>query len=193
MRFSESSSLLKFGAVLLLLVGAVGVASAAPVTFNLNYVAIEGTGTAVGTFTIDDSLLAPDTQVDGLEYLLCFQVTIDVPGIPVQTFTRADLDGFVFNIGEGGVIYDVNFFMEGPCPIGQFLIDGVEPLWLGFFACTGGEPDGIIVFAADPTQGGVCAATSTVIPTLSPIGVAALVALLAGAALAVLRRGSTLF
>jgi hypothetical protein len=181
----------RVAAIALCLCASAGVATADPVTFNLNYAVIQGTGSADGTFTIDNSLLGPSMSSSSLKDLLCFSVTVCVPGIPCKTFTKADLSSWTFATNASGVIRDANFFMDRPsCTAGHYQINGVEELQLGFFACpyaSVSPSDAVSVFEGSPTEGGVC---GEAVPTLSIVGLAALVLLLGGVALAVLKRGA---
>ncbi len=116
-------------AALILTVVLAGTALATPVTFNLNY-ETSGPGTAAGTFTVDDSLLAPDIYTMDLADLLCFEITITVPGVPVQTFTKADLAYWTFDTNASGGFEDVNFSMS--CDSREFIVGRYQPLWLEF-------------------------------------------------------------
>jgi len=183
----------RIAAVAILTLAASGVALAAPVTFDLQYATTMGSATAVGTFTIDDSLLVPNVHIeseDGLDDLLCFNITVTLPtGLPVA-FTKADLDGWSFWTDASAVITDANFFME-ECGSQSYRINGTEPFDLGLFPC----PDGgrIGGFHANPTQGGVCEESgANAVPTLSLPGLVALVLLVGIAAVLAVRRGATL-
>ena len=163
-----------------------GVAAAAPVTLNLNYTTTIGTGTAVGTFTIDDSLLAPNSSASGLTDLIAFNLTITgLSSSPSSTtFTLADLDDFSFKTDGSGVITDANFFMNvGETNADGYRINGTEPNELSLYDGGSSTSPMIAQFEADQSQVGI-------VPTLSLVGLAALAALVAVAALQVLRRGA---
>ena len=177
---------------LFLCLGVTGAALAEPVTFNLNYDTVEGSGTAFGTFTVDSSLLGPNVETEDLADLLCFQLIITVPGIPVQTFTKADIDGWIFETDGSGAILNVNF--NGDSSSGDFFIWGwPSPNFaLGFYDESATSPgDFIAIFVGDPEQGGVCGEV-TAVPTLSVPGLIALMLLVGVAAALALRRGATL-
>jgi len=177
---------------LFLCLGVTGAALAEPVTFDLKYQLEEGTGTAVGTFTVDSSLLAPNVETEDLADLLCFQLIITVPGIPVQTFTKADIDGWIFETDGSGAILNVNF--DGDSSSGDFFIWGwPSPNFaLGFYDESATSPgDFIAIFVGDPEQGGVCG-TGAGVPTLSLPGLVALMLLVGVAAALALRRGAIL-
>jgi hypothetical protein len=162
-----------------------GVAAAAPVTLNLNYTTTIGTGTAVGAFTIDDSLLAHNTEHSNLADLISFNLTIT--GLATSpnstTFTKADLDQWHWDIDAGGTITDANFFMDlGATNADGYRINGTEPNELSLYDGGSSTSPMIAQFEADPSQAGG-------VPTLSLVGLAALAALVAFAALLVLRRG----
>jgi hypothetical protein len=164
-----------------------GLATAAPVTLNLNYTTTIGTGTAVGTFTIDDSLLAPNSSTSNLSDLISLNLAITgLSTSPSSTiFTKSDLDGWDWNTDAGGVITDVNFFMNvGETNADGYRINGTEPNELSLYDGGSSTAPMIAQFEADPSRAGGG------VPTLSVVGLAALVALVAIAALLVLRRGA---
>ena len=180
---------LVLGGLLLFSAGLASTALATPVTFNLNY-QTPGAGAAVGTFMVDSSLLVPNVDIgetDGLDDLLCFNLTVTVPGVPTQTFTKADLDYWYFKTDGSGDIQDVNFFMT-ECGSRDFFIDGIIFLTLGFYDCSDRENE-LAAFQAHPEQGGVCEGAMGV-PALSFSGLVALLMLVGIAAVLVLRRGA---
>ncbi len=176
-----------------LMLGVAGAALAAPVTFNLNYTTLSGAATAVGTFAVDSSLLAPNVFIgsdDGLDDLLCFNLTVTLPtGLPL-TFTQADLDGWTFSTDASANFLDVNFFMNA-CGSYSYIVDGRAPFGLGLFQCPD-DVNSIAAFEADPTPGGACEGFGQSIPTLSLPGLVALLLLVGVAAVLVLRRGASL-
>jgi len=176
---------------LLLSLGITGAAMATPVTFNLNYETVGGAGTAVGTFTVDDTLLRPNVDIrseDGLADLLCFQLTVSVPGAGTFIFTKADLYGWAFQTDAFGDFEDANFFMN--CGSRQFIVDGFTYFSLGFYQCPQSEAR-IAAFVAHPEQGGTCGGAAEV-PALDRTGLLALMLLVGVAAALALRRGAIL-
>jgi len=180
---------------LFLCLGVTGAALAEPVTFNLNYETLDGTGTAVGTFTVDSSLLIPDVSTRDLADLLCFQLIITVPEIRRQTFTKADVQTWIFETDPSGAFLNVNFeTYDSP---GGFFIWGWDsppypPFVLGFYDDSAVDPgDYIALFLGHPEQGGVCG-EPTGVPTLSLSGLVALMLLVGVAAALALRRGAIL-
>jgi len=176
-------------AALILTVVLTGTALATPVTFNLNYTLEGGSGAAVGTFTVDSSLLVPDVNTMDLADLLCFNLTVTVPGAPTQTFTKADLSYWFFVTDSSANIENVNFFME-ECGSRDFYIWGYSMLMLAFYDCSG-PPRPIALFGAHPEEGGSCTGL-TGVPTLARTGLVALMLLVGVAAALALRRGATL-
>ena len=173
-----------------------GTALATPVTFNLNY-GTPGAGTAAGTFTVDSSLLVPDVETHDLANLLCFNLTITVPGVPTQTFTKADLDDWYFRTHpDTGAITAATFGMDPirRCPGYAFIIIDVDSFQFCAYDCEGpfGSSDPTLgCFEANPVEGGVCEAGGMV-PTLSLSGLLVLLLAVGAAAVLILRRGSGL-
>jgi len=178
-------------AVLFASLSVAGTALATPVTFNLNYTTGDA-ATAVGTFSVDSSLLVPNVIIeseDGLGDLLCFNLTVTIPTGLTLTFTKVDLDGWAFVTDAGGNFTDVNFFMDSArCASRTFRINGEAPLVLRLFDCSFGP---VAEFQAHPEQGGVCEGAMGV-PALSLSGLVALLMLVGIAAVLVLRRGTGL-
>ena len=187
-------TLLPVAAVMILVLGVAGAALAAPVTFNLNYTTTYGEGTAVGTFTVDDSLLVADVETEDLADLLCLNLTVTIPGAPIQVFTKADLTRWYFSTNASAVIRAATFGMdEGRCSTRDYIIQDLDPFEFGIYDCEGpiGPSNALAVFSADPTEGGVCEGAAAV-PAVSLPGLAALLLLVGIGAALVLRRGATL-
>jgi hypothetical protein len=178
--------------VLILVAGSAGMALAAPVTFNLNYTRVLGDGTAVGTFTVDDSLLAPGTTTTSLSQLLCFNLTITgIPGRDPFYFSQADLSSWILTIDASGTIENVNFYMD--CRQNVPVLFGNGNLTQELISWGSCPPDlGLIHgrFVASPTRGGVCQGASAMIPTVSLPGLVALLLLVGTAAVLALKRGA---
>ena len=166
---------------------AAGGALAAPYTYPLNYVTINGTGSASGSVTFDDSLWTTGgtngngTVICDTSGIISFSLT--VTGLTVSpyttSFTKADLTGWSFRPAGGREIIDLNFFMGSPCGSSSnadgFVIRGVDPLSLEIYAPTGAP---LAEFFLQQLS----------IPALSQWGLAALAALLAAAGALALRR-----
>lgn len=171
--------------------------SAAPVVVNLNYTTSSGTGTAVGTVTLDDSLLAPNTAGSvNCDLSLIYSFTLTVSGLPTSpsstSFSKADLNGYYISTDDNGQITDLNFFMLNHiCTPARFnadgyALDGDTTFIVGLYQNTGeGVPPEIASFEAAP------AVVGPAIPTLSWPGLAALAMLIlvAGALVAGRRLG----
>ena len=113
-------------------------ASAALVTLSLTFTYNSGAFTAssgTGSFTIDDSLLAPDVFTDDLNDLQDFSATFtDLAATPTTTsFALSDLSGWLFETDASANIFDVNFFMEGSTNADGYGIEGVEVLFLELY------------------------------------------------------------
>ena len=103
-------------------------AAAAPFTLPLTYTP-SGNLTLTGSVTFDDSLLAPnsDNGFDTLNGLDAVTLTATGPGIPggAQTFTLADIGGWILGTNNNGRFTDLNFF--GVPNAQGCLLDGVQP------------------------------------------------------------------
>ena len=163
-------------------------ALAAPYTFTFNYRTISGIGTATGTATFDDSLLAPNTNINfSCDLSALSSLDLHITGLPSSpsstSFTKANLIAWKFNTDATGKITDLNFFMENECSsppqvnADGYGIQGVNPFTLQVY-----ELDGVINLPTFQDQG-------PAIPALSIYGVAALafLVLIAGAVLAARR------
>jgi hypothetical protein len=159
-------------------------ALAAPFTHTFRYRTISGIGTATGSVTFDDSLLAPNSDT-GFTCDLSGLISLDLhmtglPGSPSSTsFTKANLLQWRLATGSSGQLVDLNFFMRASCTLPDqtntdgYGINGVDPFTLEVY-----ELDGIQNLPVFLDQG-------PSIPALSTYGVAALALLLliAGAVL----------
>jgi|GEM_PF-5614495 len=164
---------------IILALGISGSALASPVTFNLNYSTVSGTGTATGTFTIDSSNLGPNVTLGGfadLSGLISFQLTVS--GLPTSpsstTFAAADLDAWIYSTGPSGNLTDVNFFMPAPNVNGDgYAILGTDPFELSIFDGAANDSPAVAVFAASPAQ-----APAAPVPATSPWALALLAMML---------------
>ncbi|MBZ5589364.1 MAG: IPTL-CTERM sorting domain-containing protein [Acidobacteriia bacterium] len=157
---------------------------AAPYTYVFHYRLISGQGTATGSVTFDDSLLAPNTNPGTTcDLSLLYSLDLHMTGLPSSpsstSFTKADLLEWRVQTDSNGRLVDINFFMQAACSsptkvnTDGYGIEGVEPFKLEVF-----ELDGAINLPTFQDQG-------PGIPALSTYGVAALalLVLIAGALL----------
>jgi hypothetical protein len=159
-------------------------ALAAPYTYTFHYVTLSGSGQASGTAVFDDSLLAPNTDLNftcDLSQLTSFNLTITgLATSPSSTsFTKADLNAWQLATDSSGRLTDLNFFMRdsacGPNKVNadDYAIDGVNNFTIDLYQDNNGSA--IAEFAGN----------NMVIPTLSTCGAIAfaLLILVAGALL----------
>ena len=162
-------------------------ALAAPYTFTFKYTRVFGQGQASGSAVFDDSLLAPNTNLDftcDLSQLTSFNLTVSgLPTSPSTTsFTKADLNAWQLATDSSGQLTDLNFFMrEGKCGANKvnadnYAINGVEVFLLSIYQ--GSSTNALATF---DTSG-------RIIPALSGWGLVLLAALLAAAGAVALRR-----
>jgi IPTL-CTERM motif len=158
-------------------------AAAAPVTIYMHYSTFSGTANADASIVIDDGSLAPSTFTIDLADLTSLSLTVTgLPGSPSSTtFTKADLDGWIYGTDASGAFSDINFFMNsGHVNADGYSINGVEALTLAIFDHTGLA---LAVFGAHPSTD-----PSISVPTLSTAGLVALSLLIALAAVSTLVR-----
>ena len=164
-------------------------ALATPVTHTFRFVTVSGQGQAAGTAVFDDSLLAPNSNLNftcDLSQLTSFNLTIT--GLPTSpsstTFTKADLNAWQLATDSAGRLTDLNFFMRegGPCGpdkvnADNYAIQGVDNFRIAIYQ---GSSEASIAEFAD---------RGMVIPALSTYGAVALALLiLVAGALLVARR-----
>ena len=155
-------------------------ALAAPYTYTFHYKLVSGQGTATGSVTFDDALLAPNSQSTPCDLTQLISFDLHISGLPTSpsstSFTKADLADWAVRTDSAGRFTDINFWMDS-CTQNKvnadgYAIDGVAPFALAVIIQTGAQ---VAVFELQRPG----------IPALSTYGVVALalLVLLTGALL----------
>jgi len=174
------------GARALALVSALAVGAASAATLPLNYVADAGDPaiTITGSVSFDDAIWTPNQNIfGGLAGLTAVSITVSGPGVPggTQTFTLADMDGWVFRTNGLNQVVDLNFFANAK---NGCFVSGFEVFLLGYYCDPDGEEDfltlkGLVLVARGPTAP---------VPALDPAAIVLLALLLAATVPALRRR-----
>ncbi len=122
-------------------------ALAAPYTHTFHYQLISGQGSASGSVTFDDSLLAPNTTAPGCDLSLLYSLDLTItnlPGTPSSTsFAKANLVAWTLVTDGSGRLTDLNFFMRSGCSMPDqvnadgYGIEGVAPFTIEVYELDG--------------------------------------------------------